>query len=77
MVCKMKIQGTNQNKTQKHNIQRVLAGTPPPESLEILFLLFDVFGSPLKSESFLPYVMFPFMNPFQPAICIISFNCPF
>ena len=42
-----------------------------------IFLFFDAFGSPLKTDSFLPYVIFPFMNPFQLAICISSFTFPF
>ena len=41
------------------------------------FELNNSFHFPLQHDSSLPYVIFPFVNPFQPAICILSFNFPF
>ena len=65
----------NLEKKKKEQYSESLGWDPPSrESGKKLF--FDVFGSPLKNGSFF-HVIFPFMNPFQPAICIIYFNFPF
>ena len=74
---------TSRNKKTKTQYSESLGWDPRSrESGNIVFFVFfffvfDVFGCPLTNDSFLPYVISSFMNPFQPTICIISLNVPF
>ena len=64
----------NHRKTQKNTEKH----TPPGRRTLFIFpfKLNNSFHCHLKNDSLLPYFMVPFMNPFQPATCIISANFP-